>query len=238
MGKREQLCLQMRNKDDKYDETYCRHYIKSKRGYMFFLFFKFQTVSIFIMWLIMSVVSWKLSLSREDEFFKLIPYALAAIFGFAWIFMIFKGLWYWKYDRHVFVTNEGIWIMTCSAFWWRGAPDFTGKRRFLAPSWSLYSWSELKKISANRTDAPRSVSKIANFFKDFDNFIIRSTKLTTIYLTRWDGVEQVNFLKNADAEELLEYAKTQKRQRRKKKSKETEPVEEDTEEPADDILDE
>lgn len=230
MSKREQLCLQMRNKGDKYDETYCQHYIKNKSGYLRYLFFRFQSTSVFIMWLIMSVVSWRISLSPEDGLFKLIPYTLAAIFGFAWIFMIFKGLWYWKYDRHVFVTNEGIWIMSCSTFWWRGAPDFMGKRRFLAPSWSLYSWSELKKISANRADAPRGVSKIANFFEDFDAFINKSSKLTTIYLTRWDGVEQVNFLKNEDANEILDYAKTQKRPRRKKKSKETELIED----PADD----
>lgn len=32
MSKREQLCLQMRNKNGLYEETYCKHYIKNKWG--------------------------------------------------------------------------------------------------------------------------------------------------------------------------------------------------------------
>lgn len=83
-------------------------------------------------------------------------------------------------------------------------------------------------MSASPDVKGRSVSKIANFFDDFDNFVIRSAKCTPLFLTRWDGVEQVNCLKKADAEEILAYAKEQKRSRKKKEKEQREEQEENT----------
>ncbi len=117
MSKREQLCLQMRNKNGLYEETYCKHYIKNKWGYLRFLFFRFQSISVFILGAISAVVSWHELKSQEASLLKYIPLLIAAILGFAWIFMIIKGLWYWKYTKHVFVSNEGIWVMSCSTLW-------------------------------------------------------------------------------------------------------------------------
>ena len=175
MSKREQLCLQMRNKkgEGQAEETYCRHYIKKRGAYLKYLFFHFQSTSLFLMSAIVIAAAVFLP-SDGDELFRIIPIAMASITSVSYLFIIFKGLWYYKYDRHVFVTDEGIWVMSCSVMWWRGAPDFMGKRRFLAPSWSLYSWSELKSVGLTHDSNTKNVSKIMGAFEDFDNFVIKS----------------------------------------------------------------
>ena len=217
MGRREKLCLQMRNRNGQDKETYCRHYLKSKGVYLRSVFFGLKQTGMFLMCLIFTLVIIFTNDRDESILFKILPYIFAGISGFAYIFMILKGLWYWKYTRHVFVTDEGIWVMSCSALWWKGAPDFTGKRRFLAPSWSLYGWDELKSVSKKSEGGNRNISRIINFFEDYENFIVKSSKHTTIYLKRWDGVERVDFLKSGDAEEILSYVKTHKKSRKKKK---------------------
>lgn len=214
MTRREKLCLEKRNRKGQENETYCRHYIKCGSGYFRHVFFSIQSLGCFIM----SAVSITIYLvdKSDDGFFGLIPLIIGGVTGFFWLGFILVGVWFWKYSRHVFVTNDGIWIMGFSTFWWRGAPDFTGKRRFLAPYWSLYSWSELKSVSKDVNTANRSVSKIANFFEDFDRFVTKSSRYSTIYLRRWDGVEDVGYIKNSDVEEILDYYKTQKKSRKKK----------------------
>lgn len=150
----------------------------------------------------------------EELMVKLIAYLLAGISGFFYICIIFKGLLYWTFTKRVFATSEGLWIAACSTFWRRGAPDFTGKRRLLAPSWSLYSWSELKGIAASPKEIDRGISKIGNFFKNFDYFVTKSQYHTKLFLKRWDGVELVDCLKTEYAEEIISYYKQSKRKRK------------------------
>lgn len=227
MNKREKLCLQLRNRKGQENETYCKHYIKSKGVYLRSVFFGFYQSAIFIVAAILTAVLLLVELPDEDGIFNFVLILLLAVFAISYLFIIFKGLWYWKYTRHVFVTDEGIWFMSCSALWWKGAPDFTGKRRFLAPSWSLYSWSELKSVSKDVIDKNRSSVRLANFFEDWDEFVIKSSKHSPIYLKRWDGVEIINCLKNDDVDEILAYSKERMRairaaKRKNKKAKDAE----------------
>lgn len=214
MGKEKQF-LQARNKSG-YDETYCRHYEKSLGLYLKSVFCGFSQTGVFIMCVIMSLVSVFVIDPDEELIVKLVAYLLAGVSGFFYLCIIFKGLWYWKFTKHVFATSEGLWIAACSTFWWRGAPDFTGKRRLLAPSWSLYSWSELKGIATSPKDIDRGVSKIGNFFEDFDYFITKSPYHTKLFLKRWDGIELVDCLKTEYAEEILTLYQEYKRSRKKK----------------------
>lgn len=156
----------------------------------------------------------------EDED-KLGFYIGAALFALAvlfWLGKIILGLWFWKYSKHVVVTNEGIWIMWYSTFRW--SKDFTGKKRMFNPSWSFYSWSEIK-ITDDPKVRPKSPVKLASFFDDFDYAVIKSSHLTSLFMTRWDGMQQIDFLDDGDAQEILSYAKEQhKRKKRKKKDME------------------
>lgn len=220
MTKKEKLFLKMRNKrgEGQKDETYCMHYKKKFGGYLFNTFFSFQSLSLFIVGLVITLfVVLGFSVEEDGYLIKVVAMLIGGFADFFWVYFIVFKLWYWKYSKHIFVTDEGIWIAVCSTFWWKGAPDFRGKVKFWAPSWSLYSWSELKKVSDNKKDRPRSPVKLANFFEDIDTFFKDITGLKTIYLTRWDGVEEVNFVSKADAEEILNYYKSQKRARRRSK---------------------
>ena len=222
MTKKEKLCLQLRNKDGQNEETYCRHYIKTKSGYFRLVFFGYQPVFLFCMSLIFTLVR-VFAIKPEDGFMvSLICIFLAAVPGFVYLCKIFVGLWYWKYSKNVFVTDEGIWVIGCSSFWWRGAPDFLGRRRLLAPYWSLYGWGELKRVA--KTNDVVEDSKIYRFFDAFDDFVGRSSKTCTLYMKRFDGVERIDFLKKEEADEILAYMKERKKNRRKKQKEDPEEI--------------
>lgn len=154
----------------------------------------------------------------EDKWGLYIAGTLFAVAAFFWIFLAIKGLWFWKYSKHVVVTNEGIWIMYYSVFWW--SEDFTGKKRFFSPIWSLYCWNEIK-ITDDAKVRPRSPVKLDNFLDDFDYAVIKSSHITSLFMTRWDGMQEIDFLDAMDASEILTYAKEQhKRKKRKKKDME------------------
>ncbi len=226
MTKREKLCLQMRNRKGQENEIFCRHYQKKFGGYLFHLLFGFHNFSTFIVGLLFTLMAIFLGGAKEDTTTKVILWLTAALVNLLWLYFVIKDLWYWKYTKHVFVTDEGIWIMTCSVFWWSGAPDFMDKRRFWAPSWSLYDWRELKKVSSCN-DADDSLSRLNDVFAAIDDFVIRLTKLNTVYLNRWDGIARIDFLSKNDAEEIIDYYKSQKRSRRKaKKDIKEEPISE------------
>lgn len=59
------------------------------------------------------------------------------------------------------------------------------------------------------------------FWGDFDYAVVKSTSLSSLFLTRFDGVEQINFLEKSDANEILMYAHKQKRKKRKKIEEQT-----------------
>ena len=215
-------CLRLRNRTTREEETYCKYYLKKFRGYAKHVFLNLQAIGLFFMMLFsVAVITLLLpKLMQNDD--DIMPWIIAYIFlgasVFFYIYLTAQKLWFWKYAKYVVVTNEGIWIMWYSTFWW--SKDFRGKKRFWSPSWSLYEWKEIK-ITADDSARPRSHVKYANIKNDFDHAIVKSTQLTSLFLTRWDGVQQIDFLTESDANEILSYAKEQqKRKRRKKKDME------------------
>ena len=215
-------CLRLRLTTPRAEETYCKYYVKKFRGYIRHVFINFQTIGLFIMTLILAAVIIlvlpKIMDGDDDIMPWIISYALLSVSLFFLVYVIAQKLWFWKYAKYVVVTNEGIWIMWFSTFWW--SKDFTGKKRFWSPSWSLYEWREIK-ITTNGSARPRSPVKFANMGNDFDYAVIKSSQLTSLFLTRWDGVQQIHFLEESDANEILAYAKEQqKRKKRKKKDME------------------
>ena len=215
-------CLRLRNKTTREEETYCKYYLKNFRGYLKHVFINLQTIGLFIMTLIFVAVITlllpQLMEGDDDVMPWAISYALLSISAFFFVYGIAQKLWFWKYAKYVVVTNEGIWIMWYSTFWW--SEDFRGKKRFWSPSWSLYTWNEIK-ITADASARPRSPVKLGNVKDDFDYAVIKSSQLTSLFLTRWDGVQQIDFLEESDANEILSYAKQQqKRKKRKKKDME------------------
>lgn len=197
------------------------------------IFINYQTVGLVVMMLfvagLLAAVThlWQ----DDDKFAYVIGYTLLGVALFFYVYTIIKNLWFWKYAKYVVVTNEGIWTMWYSTFWW--SKDFTGKKRFLSPSWSLYSWEEIKITSDDKV-RPRSPAKLANFFDDFDYAVIKSSHLKSLFLTRFDGMKQIDFLEESDANEILAYAKEQKK-RKKRKKKDMEIIEDEYDKLPDDI---
>ena len=96
----------------------------------------------------------------------------------------------------------------------------------------MYGWSEIK-ITDSDTARPKSSVKISREFENFDYAVIKSCKLTSLFLTRFDGVQEIDFLERADADEILAYARECKK-RKKRKKKDAEIIEEDYEKLPDD----
>ena len=215
-------CLRARNQTTRAEETYCKYYLKKFRGYVKSAFINYQNIGVFVLMLIsLAVIIFVLPRLMEGDDDKM-PWIITYTFlGVSVFFLIYKPaqeLWFWKYAKYVVVTNEGIWIMCFSTFWW--GQDFTGKKRFRNPSWSLYTWNEIK-LTTDASARPRSPVKYANFTDDFDYAITKSSKLTSLFMTRWDGVQQIDYLEQSDVDEILAYAKEQqKRKKRKKKDME------------------
>ena len=214
-------CLRLRNQH-RTEETYSKCYVKKFRGYLKSVFLNFQFFGLIVM-MLASVATLKLVLPNlmegdDDKMPWIITYVFLGVSVFFLIYIPAQKLWFWKYAKYVVVTNEGIWIMYFSTFWW--GQDFRGKKRFWNPNWSLYTWNEIK-ITADDSARPRSTAKYSNFTDDFDYAIVKSSQLTSLFLTRWDGVQQIHFLEESDANEILAYAKEQqKRKKRKKKDME------------------
>ena len=227
-------CLRLRNQTTRAEETYCKYYLKKFRGYAKSAFINLQTIGLLIMTLCsvatITLILPSLMENDDDKMPWIIAYIFLGVSVFFLIYITAQKLWFWKYAKYVVVTNEGIWIMWFSTFWW--SADFTGKKHFWSPSWSLYEWREIK-ITTNDSARPRSPVKLGNFGDDFDYKIVKSSQLTSLFLTRWDGVQQIHFLEESDANEILAYAKEQqKRKKRKKKDMEI------IEKPYDEIPDE
>ena len=223
--RKEELCLQMRNQTTREQETYCKHYTKKFRGYVRRLFLNYKSVGLIIMMIFIASMILAIRYVWKDDgsFGFYIAVGLLAITLFFWTYEIIKGLWFWKYAKHVVVTNEGVWIMFYSTFWW--SKDFTGKKRFLSPSWSMYGWNEIK-ITDDDKARSKTPDKIEKFFDGFDYAVIKSSKLKSLFMTRFDGMEEIDFLEETDANEILAYAKEQRRVKRRKK-KDLEIIEEE-----------
>ena len=220
-------CLRLRNQTTREEETYCKIYLKKFRGYVKHVFLNLQSIGLFIMTLIFAAVITlllpKLMEGDGDPMPWIISYALLGVSLFFLIYATAQKLWFWKYAKYVVVTNEGIWIMWYSTFWW--SKDFTGKKHFWSPSWSLYEWREIK-LTTDDSARPRSPVKLGNIGDDFDHAVNKSTHLTTLFMTRWDGVQQIHFLDESDANEILAYAKQQQKGKKRKK-KDMEIIEEE-----------
>ncbi len=217
MNENDKPCLQLRNQTSRSEETYCKIYTKKFRGYVRSAFINHQTVGLFLGSIALLLLC-IFTPNDKDEFATYIKWTLFGFFVFSYLCIITLELWFWKYAKYVVVTNEGIWIMWHGLFWRK--TDFTGKRRFASPIWSVYDWCGIK-ITADDKVRPRSADKSLNIFDDFDYAVVKSTHLSSLFLTRFDGVQEINFLDGADANEILAYAKEQhKRKKRKKKDME------------------
>ena len=219
-------CLRLRNQTSRAEETYCKYYIKKFSGYIRQVFVNLQFIGLIVMLLFsvgMIALLPKLMQGDDDTMPWIISYTFLFVTLFFLIYITAQKLWFWKYAKYVVVTNEGIWIMWFSTFWW--SEDFRGQKHFWSPSWSLYTWNEIK-ITSNDSARPRSPSKLANIGDDFDYAVVKSTKLTSLFVTRWDGVQQIHFLDQADANEILAYAKQQQKGKKRKK-KDMEIIEEE-----------
>lgn len=215
MNGKEPLCLQLRNQTTRDEETYCKVYRKKFRGYIRHIFLNYQTVGLVVLMVLIGLLIVSGNKVRQNESaLSYIGFGLLGVAVFFYIYKIAKGLWFWKYAKYIVITNEGIWIMVCGALWKR--KDFAGKKRFLSPHWSLYSWNSTK-ITTDEKARPRSPVKLANIFDDFDYAIIKSAHLKSLFLTRWDGMEEIDFLEETDADEIVEYAREQRRIKRNKK---------------------
>ena len=212
-------CLRLRNQTTRAEETYCKYYLKKFSGYLKSVFINIQTIGLLLFTLIfVAVITLLLPNLMEDDD-DIMPWIISYVFlGVSLFFLIYltaQKLWFWKYSKYVVVTNEGIWIMWFSTFWW--SKDFTGKKHFWSPSWSLYTWNEIK-ITSDDSVRPRSPVKLGNIADDFNYAVVKSSHLTSLFVTRWDGIQQIHFLDESDANEILSYAqKQQKGKKRKKK---------------------
>ena len=177
-------CLRLRNQTSRAEETYCKYYLKNFRGYLKSVFINVQTIGLFLFTLtFIAVITLLLPHLMENDDDKMPLYIAYAFLGISLFFLIYiptQKLWFWKYTKYVVVTNEGIWMMWYSTFWW--SKDFTGKKRFWSPSWSLYTWNEIKITSDDKV-RPRSPVKLGNFDDDFDYAVVKSNHLTSLFVT-------------------------------------------------------
>ena len=93
MSKHEKLCLEMRNKkgEGQAEETYCRHYIKKRGAYLKYLFFHFQSTSLFLMSAIVIAAAVFFNPPDGDKLFRIIPIIIGSITSISYLFIIFKG---------------------------------------------------------------------------------------------------------------------------------------------------
>ncbi len=90
MSKQEKLLLQARNKNGTYEETFCKKYIKRKRGYIFYAIFRWQSIALFVGLIICCLLHYLFNLTGDDDIMAtIISLALIAIFGFAWLYFFF-----------------------------------------------------------------------------------------------------------------------------------------------------
>lgn len=218
-------CLKLRNQTTRSEETYCKVYTRKFRGYLRFVFLNHQSVGLLAMVLFAAIliVSFHFFYRGDDRSFIWYMGGLGAFIFLVWLGILILRLWFWKYTKYVVVTNEGIWLMWHSLFWRR--TNFKGKRHFASALWNIYGWGEIK-ITDDDKARPQSPVKTAQFFDNFDYAVVKSTRLSSLFLTRFDGVQEIYFLDESDANEILEYAKEQKR-RKKPKKKDMEIIEDD-----------
>lgn len=218
--------LKLRNPDDE-NETYCKYYVKKFRGYIRALFINYQTVGLFVGVLLLIAMYFLFIGKDKDDFSLLIWCVLTCVWSLGYIGKIVIGLWFWKYTKYVVVTNEGVWLMWHGAFWRK--KDYAGKRRFLSPIWSLYDWAGIKITD---DDKARPIAAVGKYFDEFDYAVIKSCKLTSLFITRFDGVQEIDFLDKNDAAEILAYAK-ERRKRKKIKKKDMEIIKDEYEKESD-----
>ena len=196
--KKEQVLEKARNRfNNKEEEVIFRHFIKNRLGYMVNLFFGKN------FWLYLLAVAFCVGMylfanyKEPDDIWSISPLALGGLFILCYLIEITIGLWFWKYSKHVVVTNQGIWIMCFSTFWWSKA--YNDKKYLCSPHWSFYEWRELKSV------------------KEFETRTSKLLKLKNFSMERWDGVEKVCLLNARDVDAIITYSKEMFKEKRRKK---------------------
>ena len=182
------------------DENIYFHFKKSKKAYIFHLFFGVQSLKYLLFPLICGLLflyGILIDINIDED--KIYYFGLLFFIGLAaffWICQTLYGIWKWKYEKNIVVTNEGIWIMVFSELWWNNSWD--GKKHFLNASWSLYDWEEIEKLTV------------------FTNRTARLFKLKNFKIKRWDGTQEVFYLKEDDINSLIELSNRLIKNRQKK----------------------
>lgn len=181
------------------EETVYFNFEKSGRAYFFHLFFGVESLKYLLSPMLCGVLFlWGklVGVDGGEIYFWFLLFFVCAT-SFCWFCQILYGVWKWKYEKNVVVTDEGIWIMVFSHLWWNNSYD--GKKHFLNASWSLYEWEELEKLAV------------------FTDRIARLFKLKNFKITRWDGTQKIYYLKGKDVVSLIELSDTLMKKRKAKK---------------------
>lgn len=218
-------CLQARNQTTRDEETYCKIYTKKFRGYLRSVFINHQSLGLLAMVLFAAIliVSFHFFYRGDDRSFIWYMGGFGAFIFLVWLGILILRLWFWKYTKYVVVTNEGIWLMWHGLFWTK--KNFKGKRHFASARWNIYGWGEIKITDDDKVRPPCD-GKIEHFFQKIDDAGIKSAHLSSLFLTRFDGVEEIHFLDEVDANDILTYAKERHR-RKKRKKKDMEIIEDE-----------
>ncbi len=200
MAKKEKAYLQARKHfDDMEDEVIYMHCIKRARAYFFSALFGKNA----LMGMLFVVVGGLFYLCDlyvwgNDEDFNWAPYMFFGIGALIYLVNFSVKLWFWKYNKNVVVTNQGIWIMLSSTGWW--GTDWKGKKHFISAYWTIYDWSELSGLYSKEC----AVSKLFRL-KDFT-------------MERWDGDKEVLYLKPEDVKQIEALAQEHIKPKKRKKS--------------------
>ena len=209
MFQKEKPWLEVRKQNnDSLNEVVLGHYIKSKKAYFLNAFFGMFFLKTLVWYafcgllLLFNFFAFKTDVSERMEFVYFCIGAIAFMFA-CWLIYVIIQIWFWKYSKHVIVTNQGIWIMLHSTGWWREA--WNGKKYMFSAHWSFYDWKELSGVFEDQC----RISKICKK-KDF-------------VMDRWDGEQEVRYLKPNEVEEIIEFSKQYINPRKRKKKRDPKP---------------
>ncbi len=193
---------------EKDDDSILHHYIKNKKGYFinaFFgvHFFKFLLLSFVSLFLFFITYLFKKNQNFDRSYFYNFSLVFMTIAITYWIIGIIENLWFWKYSKHVVITEQGIYVMLHNSFWW--GKRYDGKKHFWNAHWSMYAWQELNGVF------------------EFKSRISKLSKLMDFEMDRWDGKLEVHYLKPEEVENIVKYSKLKISPHRRKKKRDKKP---------------
>ncbi|MDE7079825.1 MAG: hypothetical protein K2O95_06910 [Clostridia bacterium] len=198
------LYNRLQNYADKDTEEIYKCYTKNAKGYFLDTFLGLMFWKCALMAAICGIFCLVAYFIKADhDLYNYFIYFFFALIALIYLIDVLIKLWFWKYSKHVIVTNQGIWIMVFSTFWW--SKNHKGKKKMFSAHWSFYDWGELKGV-----------------FVD-ENWISKICKLKNFAMDRWDGEEVVRFLKSEEVDEIIELSIKHINPRKRKKERDPKP---------------